>query len=77
MKARIESVRDVGNGTADLSVTFIKKNGEISTRKSFNLHKEAFPDKASVRTFLQAEAAKLQDFSDMVENLADLVGQEI
>lgn len=77
MRAKIESIDDVGNGTADLTVSFLRDDGTLLSRRSFNLHKESFPTAKSVRDFILSEKAKMQAFSDVVDTVKSLIGQEV
>ncbi|MBS3928119.1 MAG: hypothetical protein KGZ55_05320, partial [Sphingomonadaceae bacterium] len=53
-----KELRNVGNGTVDLSVEYVGSNGVRKT-KEYNLHSEVYPTLKSVQDFLKNEVKGL------------------
>ena len=76
-KAKIKEIRDIGNGTADVTVDYFDDiNPEVSISRNYNFH--ASEDILEVaRSQIISDLKSYKTFDDIKKTIGELVGSEL
>lgn len=74
-KAKIIDVRDVGNGTADVTIRY--KFGDKEFSRSYNIHAQSYQTPQSFEDFIRSELTSLTLFEDVYASIESLIDIDI